>query len=247
MINGIHDPNDLHARYEEAQPFPHIALDDFLVPRLAEEVASELEVCDVDDWYRDDHPDQVLKRTMEDLDRIPPRTAEVLRFMNTEPALRFMSALTGIEDLQPDQSYVGGGVHVSLPGGRLQVHADFNLHPNSGMHRRVNALIFFNRDWDPAWHGQLELWSKDLASPTVTVNPDLNRLVAFTITDDAFHGVPETIDCPPDRKRYSLALYYYTKDRPEEEKAPFHWAAWQRVTAPDGPRADNAELVQNTP
>jgi Rps23 Pro-64 3,4-dihydroxylase Tpa1-like proline 4-hydroxylase len=148
--------------------------------------------------------------------------------MNTAPVCQFFSKLTGIEDLRPDPDYAGGGVHVSLPGGRLEVHADFNLHPRTGMHRRVNALIFLNQNWDPAWHGQLELWPKDLSRPTVSVNPDLNRMAVFTIRDDAFHGVPSPIMCPPDRRRYSLALYYYTDDRPDEDKAPFHWAAWQR-------------------
>jgi Rps23 Pro-64 3,4-dihydroxylase Tpa1-like proline 4-hydroxylase len=116
-----------------------------------------------------------------------------------------------------------------MPGGKLGVHADFNIHPETGMHRRVNALIFLNDGWDPSWRGQLQLWRRDLKGPEVSVDPVLNRLVAFTITDDAFHGVPHRIMCPPDRRRYSLALYYYTADRPEEEKAPFHWAAWQQV------------------
>jgi len=247
MINGIHDPNKLHARYEAAEPFPHIVLDDFLVPRFADEIASELDACNVGQWYRDEHPDQVLKRTMEDLDRLPRMTGTALRFMNSEPACRFFSALTGIEDLRADPTYLGGGVHVSLPGGRLGVHADFNLHPQTGMHRRVNALIFLNKSWDPAWHGQLELWSKDLTRPAVSVAPDFNRLVAFTITDDAFHGVPAPIACPPDRKRFSLALYYYTAERPEREKAPFHWASWQRVQESERPLTDGDELIQNTP
>jgi Rps23 Pro-64 3,4-dihydroxylase Tpa1-like proline 4-hydroxylase len=90
-------------------------------------------------------------------------------------------------------------------------------------------LIFLNESWDPSWRGQLQLWSRDLKRPEVSVDPVLNRLVAFTITDDAFHGVPDPIVCPSDRKRFSLALYYYTEDRPEQEKAPFHWAAWQKV------------------
>jgi Rps23 Pro-64 3,4-dihydroxylase Tpa1-like proline 4-hydroxylase len=231
MINGIHDPMSLHADYAGGAPFPHIVLDDFLVPSLAEQIAVELSACETKDWLHDDHSEQVLKRTMDDPDQLPSATASALRYLNSDHACRFFSALTGIDNLRPDPSYLGGGVHVSMPGGRLGVHADFNLHPKTGMHRRVNALIFLNDGWDPSWHGQLELWSKDLAHPEVTVDPILNRMVAFTITEDAFHGVPEPIACPPDRKRFSLALYYYTKERPEEEKAPFHWAAWQQVDA----------------
>jgi Rps23 Pro-64 3,4-dihydroxylase Tpa1-like proline 4-hydroxylase len=229
MINGIHDPTVLHGPYAAAQPFPHIVLDDFLVPRFAEEIASELTTTDIGDWDRDEHSEQVLKRTMESPDRLPTMTAMALRYMNSAHACRFFSALTGIEHLRPDPSYVGGGVHVTMPGGRLGVHADFNLHPASGMHRRVNALLFLNEGWESSWLGQLELWPKDLGRPEVSVDPVLNRMVAFTITEDAFHGVPAPLGCPPDRKRFSLALYYYTEDRPDEEKAPFHWATWQRV------------------
>jgi Rps23 Pro-64 3,4-dihydroxylase Tpa1-like proline 4-hydroxylase len=95
------------------------------------------------------------------------------------------------------------------------------------MHRRVNALLFLNRGWDPQWKGQLELWAQNLSAPVVSIEPEFNRLVVFNITDDAYHGVPDRIVCPPDRRRLSLALYYYTADQPDEEKAPFHWADWK--------------------
>jgi hypothetical protein len=229
MISKVHDPKALHARYEAAEPFPHIVIDEFFMPRFAAEIATEVECCDIGHWFRDDHDQQVSKRWMDDPERLPRMTRIALRHMNSAPACEFMSALTGIDDLQPDPSYLGGGVHVSLRGGSLGVHSDFNLHPDSGMHRRVNALLFLNRNWDRSWHGQLELWSRELERPAVVVDPEFNRLVVFSITDDAFHGVPKPIECPPDRKRFSLALYYYTSDRPEQEKAPFHWAAWQRV------------------
>lgn len=229
MVNDRHDPDDLHARYAAATPFPHVVLDDFLLAPVAGKVAAELEGCDIDTWRRDDHPDQVSKRWMDDLNKLPQTTAAVLAYLNSPEVCDFFSRLTGIKDLLPDPSYLGGGVHVSTAGGRLGVHADFNLHPDTGLHRRVNALLFLNRDWDPQWRGQLELWDRDLTSAVVSVDPDFNRLAVFSITDQAFHGVPEPIACPPDRKRFSLALYYYTADRPEAEKSPFHWASWQKV------------------
>jgi hypothetical protein len=229
MINPSHDPIALYERYKSAQPFPHIVIEEFLIPGFAEFIVSELDSCDVGSWRRDDHSDQVEKLWMDDPDLLPAMTASAMLDMNSAAACHFFSVLTGIKELQPDAHYLGGGVHVTLPSGYLGVHADFNLHPDTGMHRRVNALLFLNKDWDPAWNGQLELWSRDHKQPVVSLTPDFNRLVAFTITDDAFHGVPKPLACPPQRKRFSLALYYYTAERPDEEKAPFHWAAWQKV------------------
>lgn len=70
-----------------------------------------------------------------------------------------------------------------------------------------------------------------MSEPVKSIDPTFNRLVVFSVTDRAFHGVPAVIACPPDRRRISLALYYYTADRPDEEKGPFHWAACQRTGA----------------
>ena len=53
-----------------------------------------------------------------------------------------------------------------------------------------------------------------------------NRAVIFNITDDAYHGHPEPLNCPEDQARYSLALYYFTEDRPDEEKNEEHSALW---------------------
>jgi hypothetical protein len=231
MIDRRHAPKTLQARYATAEPFPHIVIDGFFIPRFAEEIATELEQCDIGHWSRDDHARQVPKRWMDDPERLPRMARIGLRHMNSPAATSFMSELTGIDDLQPDPAYLGGGAHVTLRGGSLGVHSDFDLHPGPGLHRRVNALLFFNRSWDPSWHGQLELWSKEAERPAVSVDPSLNRLVVFTITEDALHGVPTPLECPPNRRRFSLALYYYTANRPEPEQAPWHRAARQQVHA----------------
>ena len=229
MFNPDHDAGKLNERYRVGDPFPHIVLDNFLDEWLVGQVADELEVVDSAKWFHDEHPDQVKKFAQSDLTRLPPATATVLRYFNSPRACTYFSELTGIPDLLPDPSYAGGGVHISLPGGHLGVHADFNLHPATQLHRRVNALLFLNRDWRSDWGGQFEIWPTDMSGPRKIVDPILNRLAAFSVNDTAFHGVPRKVACPPDRRRLSLALYYYTKERPDEEKAPFHWASWQHA------------------
>ncbi len=231
MFSSELDPAALHADYAGGRPFPHLVLDNFLVPDLADKVAGELEAADISSWYADDHPEQMHKRWMPEVNRVPPTVARALTYFNSPDALAFFSTLTGIPGLIADPTYLGGGVHVTGRGGRLGVHADFNLHPETGLHRRVNALLYLNRHWDPTWHGELELWTRDLSGRAKSIDPVHNRLVIFSITDTAFHGVPQEVACPPDRRRLSLALYYYTLDRPAEEKAPFHWAAWQHPEA----------------
>ena len=228
MIRKDIDPLALATKYQQGEPFPHIVIDGFLDEEIATKLADELEVQNVDDWHFDPHSEQVNKWSMPELHRLPVTTSETLREFNDVSTLNFFEKLTGIGPLIPDDQYVGGGVHVTAPGGRLGIHADFNLHPTTGHHRRLNALLFLNRRWNPDWKGQLQLWDSGITRCVKSVDPLFNRLVIFTVTDNSFHGVPEKIDCPPGTRRLSLALYYYTEERPENEKAPFHWATWKQ-------------------
>lgn len=227
MFDPRHEPEDLAEIYSQNSPFPHIVIDDFLEPVWAAKIANSLEASDIRTWNYDDgvKEHQVNKRWLSDVSLMDPVVGDTLLYFNSDPALSFFSTLTGIDALQGDPRFVGGGVHVTERNGKLDVHADFNIHPDLGLHRRVNALLYLNRDWRREWNGQLELYAKN-GECEVEVDPLFNRLVVFTITDDALHGVPRLLQCPEDRKRFSLALYYYTNDRPETEKAPFHWANW---------------------
>ena len=59
------------------------------------------------------------------------------------------------------------------------------------------------------------------------VLPLFNRCVIFSTTSTSFHGHPEPLSCPEGRTRKSLALYYYTRGRPEEEKQAVHTTLFQ--------------------
>ena len=85
----------------------------------------------------------------------------------------------------------GGGLHQSVHGGFLNIHADFTVHPlHANWRRRVNLLLYFNEDWDPEYGGQLELWSTDIKTRVQVVAPVQNRCVIFTTDPDSFHGHP---------------------------------------------------------
>ena len=148
-------------------------------------------------------------------------------YLNSPETLKYLENLTGIENILPDNTYVGGGMHKINTGGRLAVHADYNIHPENGLHRRINLLLYLNKGWKSEWGGNLELWEKDMSKVTHSIEPIFNRAVIFNITDDAFHGHPHPLNCPEDVSRYSLALYYFTETRPEHELSEKHAALWQ--------------------
>ena len=118
-------------------------------------------------------------------------------------------------------------MHQIVRGGKLAVHADFNKHPVTKLDRRLNVLIYLNEDWQEEYGGHFELWDRSVKQCMKKVAPIFNRLMVFTTTDISFHGHPDPLNCPADRTRKSLALYYYTNGRPDIELSGRHSTLWK--------------------
>jgi hypothetical protein len=104
-----------------------------------------------------------------------------------------------------------------LPGGLLKVHADFNIHHRTNLDRRLNVIVYLNKDWKEEYGGFFELWNENMSEAVVRLLPLFNRMAIFSTTSTSYHGHPDPLTCPEDRSRKSLALYYYTNGRPQNE------------------------------
>jgi Rps23 Pro-64 3,4-dihydroxylase Tpa1-like proline 4-hydroxylase len=208
-------------RYQAASPFPHIAIDDFLRPEVLEAVVREFPSPESQRWTAMIDKDQKKFATNEPA-KLAASVRRVLFFLNSREIVNFLEKLTGIEGLVPDPHYAGGGCHELRPGGFLKVHADFNWHRQLRLDRRINLLVYLNKDWRPEYGGNLELWDTAMSHKVAEFAPLFNRCVIFNTTDTSFHGNPVPVSCPPGRSRRSLAFYYYTNGRPEGEVSESH-------------------------
>lgn len=211
--------------YARAQPFPHIVLDrlfdEGLLRRVGAEIPSPLEPNSL--FTADVQHLQERKFAWRDVPSLGPESTRLIAFLSGKPFLDFLTALTGIRGLLPDPHMWGAGFHQIVAGGKLAVHADFNLHPVTQLYRRLNLLLYLNEGWDTAWGGDLELWDAEMNACVRRVEPLFNRMVVFSTTEVSFHGHPEPMTCPPDRVRRSLALYYYTYERLTEDPHSTLW------------------------
>ena len=199
----------LHSQYVNAEPFPHIIIEDFIDKDVLRGLLAEWPVAGQDRKYYD-RAQERLKYEWQPHELHTPFLRSFLAEMNAEPMVRFIETLTGIPRLIADPYYNGAGLHEIKRGGHLGVHADFNIHKGMNTQRRVNLLIYLNDDWAPEYGGHLELWAKDMSEARHKVAPHLGRAVIFNTDLDSFHGHPDPLTCPPDRSRRSMALYYYT-------------------------------------
>ncbi|MBL6730111.1 MAG: 2OG-Fe(II) oxygenase [Bacteroidia bacterium] len=208
----------LASKYQTNKPYPSIYIDDFFDENILEKVLEEFPKVDqLKDKIYYANPNEDKYATKGEYS-FGPQTKKLVHFLNSQPFLEFLQKITGIEEtLIPDPYFEGGGFHEIKPGGFLKVHVDFHKNKKLQLSRRVNFLVYLNKDWEEEYGGHLELWEKDMSQCVSKILPKFNRAAMFSTTGDSWHGHPNPLSCPEGKSRKSLALYYYTNGRPEEE------------------------------
>jgi len=220
-------------QYQTNPPFPHIVIDDFL--DNLDEVYDAFPATNNFKFYEYNNPLE-KKLAFDQASKLPKPIAELMMELSTPDFLMFLEEITGIEGLVPDPYFRGGGVHQSKRGGKLDMHVDFNTHPKIKLERRLNTIIYLNKNWQENWHGDLQLWEGHmengkhrLVKMHQKIYPIFNRLVIFSTSEKSYHGHPEPLECPEDVTRNSLALYFYTKDRPESDRGHQHSTTYVKL------------------
>ncbi|MFO0954458.1 MAG: 2OG-Fe(II) oxygenase [Isosphaeraceae bacterium] len=222
MINPI-DRDELRGRVRAATPFPNFCIDNFLEEGFAEQVLAAFP--DFEEAKKLGRSFQAVnergKVQVTDASRFAGPVAELNRLLAAPEFTDLLSYVFEIPSLLPDAELVGGGIHQTGPRGHLDVHVDFNYIPERALHRRLNILIYFNKDWSPEWGGNIELWDKDVKACHHSFVPTFNRCVVFRTSEDSYHGVT-AVNCPEGRTRKSFAAYYYTKEAPANWDGTVH-------------------------
>jgi Rps23 Pro-64 3,4-dihydroxylase Tpa1-like proline 4-hydroxylase len=213
---------DKAAEYGANSPYPHIYFDNFLPPAVADAALQEFPEPKEADWHNSKDVNQRKKLAFDKVEKLPSAIRDVLYFLNSRPMLQFLETLTGITGVLPDPYFAGGGLHQIRPGGLLEVHADFSYHKQIRLDRRINVLIYLNKNWKEEYGGYFELWDRNVTRAERRILPVFNRCAIFSTTSVSFHGHPEPLTCPPDRNRKSIATYYYSNGRPEEDPGLTH-------------------------
>lgn len=124
----------------------------------------------------------------------------------------------GIEGLQCH--FGGGGYHQINRGGLLAMHADFSMHPEKPLYRRINLLTFLTENYFSDCGGSLQLGDNE---NYLTIEPRFGNVVAFATSARSWHGHPVPWACESPRR--SFAAYYFAPEPPPDFAGP-HSTNW---------------------
>ncbi len=226
--HGVLETEHDHAvRFAAAGPFRHVVIDDFLSAAFCDGICTQFPLFQSKAAVNEDGK-VGGKATQESVRALGPAYEQLDDLVQHASFRSLIEHITGIESLQYDPYYFGGGTHENRHGQDLDPHIDFNYHPISKQHRRLNLIIYLNAEWEDAWGGSLQLhrdpYLEPLNDEVITITPLRNRCVIFETNEHSWHGF-ERINLPPDkreRSRKSFALYFYTKTRPAFETGGEH-------------------------
>ncbi|HET6631950.1 MAG TPA: 2OG-Fe(II) oxygenase [Rhodanobacteraceae bacterium] len=213
------------AHFAKARPFRHVVIDGFLREDIAERLLAQFPPFEHGN-ARTENGTLGNKSTIERIRALGSAYEALDDAIQNQRFLGLIGEITGIPGLRYDPYYFGGGTHENRQGQDLDPHVDFNRHPVEGWHRRLNLIVYLNHEWEDAWGGSLELHSDPRAADdqVTLVTPAFNRAIIFETTESSWHGFSR-IDLPPQRAqltRKSVALYFYSDERPAEELADTH-------------------------
>lgn len=216
MLNQKVDLNLLSKENVSEDPFAHFCFDNFLDQDFANEIH------DAFPSYEDALKvgrqflavNEKYKVQVTNSKYFPRPILDLHELLASDAFVAKVGDMLNIPNLLADPDLNGGGIHETNSGGHLDVHVDFNYVKQKQWHRRVNILLYFNKDWKEEYGGFFEIWDKEVKNRKGYFSPNFNRACGFSTGEYSWHGVTP-VTSPAGILRKSFAVYYYTKEAPE--------------------------------
>jgi Rps23 Pro-64 3,4-dihydroxylase Tpa1-like proline 4-hydroxylase len=198
---------ELKNQFDKAEPYRHIVIENFLNDGFAETIHENFPTLDQLSKHYKGLNEQ--KSEGSNFGNFHPAFAQLKDALNTKEFRQVVEQITGLKNIYSTDDNLGSGIHQGKNGSYLDIHIDFNIHHVRNIHRRLNLLIFLNKNWKDEYGGKLELWNADVTECGQAYTPAFNRCVIFETSDISYHGYSK-ITVPENVTRKSFFCYYYT-------------------------------------
>lgn len=210
---------ELREQFQTASPFEHVVIPNFLNDDIAELMSKGFpSQNDLESMHAYRNPIEV-KYAQDDLQEMNAIVRNYFLYMSSNYVTNIFSKISDI-DLEHDPFLHGAGIHLHPRNGRLGIHLDYEIHPHCEKQRRLNIIVYMNKDWDASWNGHSELWNMKSETCEVSNPIEFNTAFVFKTNEESWHGVSKKITCPEHEFRKTLAFYYISNicDRPEDHR-----------------------------
>ena len=203
----INNPEDLSNKFNNAEPFEHIIINNFLKEEIANKISSEYPN-NLNDYHKYDNPLEI-KYAFDDIQNMSNNIQNVFYSLCTDKIINALKIVTNNDKIEYDTTCHGGGLHIHPNNGRLHMHLDYEKHPLlENKQRYLNIILYLSKEWKEEWGGHTELWNENMTECKVKSLVKFNTALLFKTTEKSWHGMPEPIKCPTDKLRKTLAFYY---------------------------------------
>lgn len=240
FFKEIIDMGALKKQFVNAEPFDHIVIDGLFNKEPLSMLSKMYPKIEDKKWWTYDNFLE-KKYAFNSIEQLDPMFKEFFDEVNSQKFIDQLSRLSGVENLIPDHKLNGAGLHQIVRGGKLDVHEDYNIHRELNAFRTLNLIVYLNEDWQEEWGGDLQLWDKDMQNCVKKVNPIFNRSVIFRTDQKSNHGHPDPLNCPQDKTRRSLAIYYYV---PMTNEQQIEYKSTQFKKRPQDPLSQEVEELR---
>ena len=110
---------------------------------------------------------------------------------------------------------MGTGIHKARHESYKDLAPDYGMHFYKNVYRRLNLIIYFNKNWQEDNQGNLELWNSNKGGDVKQISPAFNRCVIFETNPKAWHGY-SLVNLPPDISRNTFYGNFFTFENAEE-------------------------------
>jgi Rps23 Pro-64 3,4-dihydroxylase Tpa1-like proline 4-hydroxylase len=198
----------------ETEPFKHVVIDNFIKEEYLDKLLQDMDDLTIDKSYYYGN-NTIEKQKFAFNTGFDETLQELFQQLNGDEFITLLENKTGINRIiRNNLNLNGAGVHKVFNNGFLCMHTDFEGYTDDKyglLDRRLNLLLYMNKDWKDEYFGDLCLYDKTTSKIVKKISPILNRCVIF-FTPGNIHGHPKPLNIPDNISRQSITTYYYTEN-----------------------------------
>lgn len=212
MISHQTQWKEFKQHFWQADPYPHIYIDDFLREDLFQQVINDFRRIDGSAIPTEIYSSEIeLNKVCFESSSNFASAEEVVNCLSRQTFIQIIESLIDVNSIIPlpkfrtENKSTRKYLHIMKNGGFLGSHVDQSHIDKTHIHV-LSCIFYASEDWTEQQGGHTTLFNKDGSQAITKIDYRPNRLAIFLHTSESFHGVSKL---NTQNNRYSIYMDYY--------------------------------------